>query len=304
MALLLALGLAASLAAAPLLPVRLSDQGRVPTGADGHLVVVDGTPLVLAQHQGWMQKEGAGWQALAWEHEGTFAGAFGDGRTAFAFYSDDPAGPVQRLNQLLLAQGRLTSRLLPPLPWPLRYIHGAVKEDRVFVHGVDEAGVPHLLALTSEGGVPVWRAYAGCAAAVGKMEALVAQQDSLYAVVTPPDGSGQRLHRWSAGQAWAEVSRLPGQLVPGAARATGQAHLLCLVGDREPPRMVTFYTITQVWAELGQQAAADIHASAAWGNGFLLAQISGQDLALSLFELVPTKQLLHQIGRASCRERV
>ena len=84
-ALLLVLGLAASLAAAPLLPVRLSDQGRVPAGADGHLVVIDGIPLVLTQHQGWMQKEGAGWPALAWEHEGTFAGTFGDGRTAVSY---------------------------------------------------------------------------------------------------------------------------------------------------------------------------------------------------------------------------
>ena len=290
--LLLMLGIAASLDAAPLLPVRLSDQGRVPTGADGHLVVVDGTPLVLAQHQGWMQKEGAGWQALAWEHEGTFAGAFGDGRTAFAFYSDDPVGPVQRLNQLLLAQGRLASRLLPPLPQPLHAIQGAVREDRVFVHGLDEAGVSHLFALTSNEGVLAWRAYAGCAAAVGKMEALVAQQDSLFAVVTPADGSGQRLHRWSPTQTWSEISRLPGQLIPGAARATGQAHLLCIVGDRESQRMVTFYTITQVWAELGQQPAAEINTSAAWGNGFLLAQVAGRDLALSLFELVPTKLLL------------
>jgi len=294
-ALLLVLGLAASLAAAPLLPVRLSDQGRVPAGADGHLVVIDGIPLVLTQHQGWMQKEGAGWPALAWEHEGTFAGTFGDGRTAFAYYSDDPAGRVQRLNQFTLTQGRVTSRPLPPLPKPLRAVHGAVKEDRVFVHGLDEAGEPQLFALTSKDGVTTWRTDAGCGTAAGKIEALVAQQDSLYAVVTPGDGSGQRLLRWSPTQTWTEVSRLPGPLVSGAARATGQAHLLFIVGERGSQRLVTFYTITQVWAELGQQATADIHASAAWGNGFLLAQNSGQDLSLSLVELVPTKQLLRPL---------
>ncbi len=291
-ALLLVLGSGAVLDAVPLLPVRLTDQGQVPAGTDGLLAVIDGTPFVLTQRQGWMQKEGAGWQELAWEHEGTFAGAFGDGRTAYAFFSDNAAGPAQRMNQLTLAQGQLVSRPLPALPQPLRVIHGAVKEDRVFVHGLDEAGVPHLFALSSKDGVTSWRAYTGCPTTAGQLEALVAQQDSLYAVVAPGDGSGQRLHRWSATQTWTVVSRLPGQLVPGAARATGQAHLLCVVGDRESRRMVTFYTITQVWAELGQQAAPDIHASAAWGNGFLLAQTSGQNLALSLFELVPTKLLL------------
>src|SRR5882757_475065 len=46
-ALLLALGCAALAGAAPLLPVRLTDQGIVPAGAGSQLAVVNGIPLVL-----------------------------------------------------------------------------------------------------------------------------------------------------------------------------------------------------------------------------------------------------------------
>ena len=294
-ALLLALGCAALLPAAPLLPVQLTAQGRVPAGPAGHVVVVDGLPLVLAGNKVWIKTGAEGWREKAWPHEGSLAAVFGDGRQAFALLAANPADQVQRVYQLVLVEGQLVLRPLPALPAPLLAGQGAVKESMVFVHGRDTAGVPHLFTLALSESAPAWRTYAGCPAAAGKLEALVAQQDSLYAVVTPGDGSAQRLHRWSATQAWTEISRLPGQLVPGAARAVGQAHLLLVVGELESQRIVTYYAITQMWAELGGIASTGLHPAAAWGNGFLLAQASGQDLALSLVELVPNKQLLRPL---------
>jgi hypothetical protein len=292
---LVALGLAALLGAAPLLPVRVTAQGQVPAGPDGQLAVIDGVPVVLAGDRMWRQDGAGGWREQSWQPDGGVVGIFGDGRTAFALFAEKPSGPIQRVRQLLLADGRLASRDLPPLPAPLQSALGAVKDTRLFVHGVDATGATQLYVLALSEAAPGWRHHAGSPGAAGRVEALTAQQDSLYAVVTPADDTGQRLYRWSPAQSWMETSRLPGKLVPSALRATGQAHLIGVVGDAAGQRMVSYYAITQVWAELGGIDARGLRPGAPWGNGFLLAQDSGGNLALSLAELVPTKQLLRPL---------
>lgn len=291
---LLLLGALAPVWAAPLLPVRQTEQGNVPAGADGRLLVIDGHPIVATDGRAWLQDGSTGWRETAWQHEGSLTGVFGDGQTAFAFYASRPAEPVQSVQQLGLTGGRLSALPLPTLPMALRSPRGAVKGQRLFVHGTDPAGGTRLFTLALNGTAAAWSAHPGCGSG-NTVEALVAQQDSLYAVVIPADGHGQRLYHWAVGQPWAEVSPLPGPLVPGAARAVGQAHMLFMVGEREAQRMVTFYTITRVWAELGKIAFAGAQPGAAWGNGFLLARAGEQQLALNLVELVPNKQLLRPL---------
>ena len=292
---LVALGLAVLLDAAPLLPVRVTAQGQVPAAADAQPAVIDGAPVVIAGDRMWLQDGAGGWREQPWRTEGAVATVFGDGRTAFVLVAEKPSGPIQRVRQLLLANGQLSSRDLPPLPAPLQSALGTVKDARLFVHGVDAAGVAQLYILALSEDTPGWRHHAGCPAAAGRVEALVAQQDSLYAVVTPAEDTGQRLYRWSPTQDWLEASRLPGKLVPGAIRATGQAHLIGVVGDADGQRMVSYYAITRMWAELGGIDVRGLRPGAPWGNGFLLAQDSDGSLDLSLAELVPTKQLLRPL---------
>jgi SSS family solute:Na+ symporter len=290
---LLALGCAAFGGAAPLLPVRTADQGSVAAGAASHLAVVDGIPFVLEGARGWKQKAANNWQELTWSHVGTVTAVFGDGQSAFALLSDGPTDAVQMVQQLLWADGQLTSRPLPALPTPLRGVHGAVKDARVFVVGTDPSGIGRLFTCSLKDRASVWIAHPGLAA--GRIEALVAQQDSLFAVLTPADGGGERLQQWSAAGTWSETSILPGPLAPGAARAVGQAHLLCVVGDGAERRVVTYYTVTRVWAELGQVAVPAVQSGAPWGNGFLFARADNGRLTLSLVELVPTKLLLRPL---------
>ena len=290
---LVALGWAALLDAAPLLPVRVTDQGSVAAGPDARLIVVNGTPLVMGTGRLWTQT-GGNWRDHEWRPEGSVAALFGDGQAAFAVFADSPWNPAKRVRQLQLSAGQVTLRELPPLPSALKSVLGAVKDNRLYIHGADESGHPQLYTLALNEAVLLWRGQAGCAAA-GRIEALTAQQDSLYAVLTPADDSAQRLYRWSPTQSWAEISRLPGKLVPGAIRATGQAHLIGVVGDATAQRMVSYYTITKVWAELGELTARGIEPATAWGNGFLLARNTGGGLVLSLAELVPTKQLLRPL---------
>ena len=291
---IVALGCAALLGAAPLVPVRVTEQGRVPALAEGRLLVVEGQPFVMGHGQTWIRDGAAAWRATGWQAEGWVAAVFGDGRAAFALIAKSPADAAQGVLQLAFAEGRLTTRLLPPLPEALRNVHGTVNGPNLFVHGVGTAGPTQLFTLSLKDAVPAWRALPGCDAG-GVLEELVAHEDALYGVTTPPDGSGQRLYRLTAGQPWVEASRLPGKIVPGAARAVGQGHILFVVDDHGVKKAVTYYTLTRVWADHGRISLEGAQHGMAWRDGFLFAQASGQDLALSLVELVPTTLLLRPL---------
>ena len=288
------LGALAPLWAAPLVPVRMTEQGRVPAGSESHLLVVDGQPLVVVQDRAWLHDGATNWREIPWRHEGRITAVFGDGRAAFAVLANSPEDSAQGVLQFVLSNGQLSARLLPPLPRALRNVHGTVKGANLFIHGADTTGPAQLFTLSLKDVAPAWRAFPGWDAG-NSVEALVAHEDALYAVTTPVDGSGQRLYRWTAGQPWTEVARLPGRLVPGAARAVGQGHILFVVGDHETRRVVTFYTLTRVWAEHGPITPGNAQQGMAWGNGFLLAQAGTQDLALSLVELLPTTLLLRPL---------
>lgn len=271
------------------------EQGSVPLAGDSTVLVVSGQAVVVTETRAWLKGAMSGWRELTWNPGGKLLGGFGDGNAAFACIGDGTVESCHLVLQVSLANEQLSTRPLPSLPQALHAIRGAVKGHKVYVHGTDAAGIPRLFSLAVNGSVPVWSAHPGCASAAGKVEAIVAQQDSVYAVVTPADGGGQRLYQWVAGQPWVDASRLPGQLVPGAARAVGQAHLLFVVGDHEARRVVTYYAITRVWAELGKTTFTGMHPGMAWGNGLLLAQAVGQHLTLSLVELVPNKLLLRPL---------
>ncbi len=288
------IGAYAPLQAVPLVPVRTTDQGKVPAGAAGRLLVIEGHPLVVTEGRAWMQAAPAEWREIAWHHNGRLAGVFGDGQKAFALLTNKPGEPARLVQQLSFAGEQLTARPLPPLPVAINSAHGAVKGEKIHVHGVDAAGHAQLFSYDLNGKSPAWSAQPGCEPG-GVVEAIVAQQEAVYAVVTPAEGSGQRLQRWTSGQPWVEVTRLPGRLVPGAARATGQAHMLFLVEDPSGRRVVTFYALTRVWAELGRIEAAGDQPAAVCGNGLLLGSAGGPDLTLRLVELMPTTLLLRPL---------
>ena len=280
---------------APLVPVQTTVQGAVPAGADARLLVVDGHPLVVSDRQVWLQSASGSWREIAWHHDGTLAAVWGDGQAGFGLFARSPAEPAQLVQQFVLVGDQLSVRSLPPLPMGLLSVRGAVKGPKLYIHGSDATGLTHLFSLSLSSVAPAWGAHAGCASTAGSVEALVAQQDALYAVVSPPDRSVQRLHRWSAGQTWTDAGSVPGQLVPGAARAMGQAHMLFIVSVQGTRRVVTYYTITRAWAELAQTSFAGMLPAAAWGNGLLLAQAGEQQLTLGLVELIPTKLLLRPL---------
>ena len=84
--------------------------------------------------------------------------------------------------------------------------------------------------------------------------------------------------RWSPDDAWSTRPPLPGQLLNGAARATGQAHLLYLVrplaGASATPQtsaLMSLHTITGSWAHQADLGPLDVGAVAAWKDGLLWA---------------------------------
>ena len=112
------------------------------------------------------------------------------------------------------------------------------------------------------------------------------------------DAAGkQRLLRWKAAEGWSDKGLVPGRLVPGSARATGQAHILYAMhaGDAAPgapASLMTFQTITSAWANLPGADIVQPTALAAWKDGMVWARAGAVGLEFSTAQIESTKVLL------------
>jgi len=186
-----------------------------------------------------------------------------------------------------LQQGRLVLRALPAWPAPLQGVALAEADGRLYASGADATGTPRLYQLTLATTSSGWTSLATWP--TGVASGLLAQRGDLFATV-PGDG-GDALWRWHRETGWTQMPSLPGHLVPHAARALGQAHLLYLVddGDAGAPRLVTFHTITKAWATLPATVPAGITSATAWGDGLAW---TGADGTLNALQLQSGKHLL------------
>lgn len=282
------------LKAGPLVPARVSEQGRAPDLGEGRLLVVEGQPFVLAKGRAWARDGNSAWQATDSRAATELGVIFGDSRSAFGFVAGGTGDATHEIRQLALAEGQLTTQALPPLPMALRNVRGTVNGPNVFVHGISETGVSQWFSLSLKEISSGWQALANDGAG-GTVDEIIAHEDALYAVTSPADGGAQRLNRLLPGKSWVEVSQLPGRLVPGAVRAVGQGHLLFVLDNQGARNAATFYTLTREWAQHGSLSLAGEPRGMPWGNGFLFAQTAGHDLVLNAVELVSTKVLLRPL---------
>lgn len=266
--LLLALGLVPGCAFADSLAS--VEQQRLPSlavAADPALVVVKQQPLALAGDKAWTLQSGA-WKPLGWNApSGEIRGAFGDGAQAFALTAS-PDGGIGSVAELALSADRLSAQPLPPLPEPLREALGAVHERVVYVAGVDAAAKPRLFVLDRASAQPAWRPMA---AWPGGAPTSLAVQRGQVLVTTGQGASGDALWTWSKEKGWLAAPPAPGQPVPGAARAMGQAHVLYALRAAAdgPAKLATFQIVTRAWAELPGELPPGTVAAAGWRDGML-----------------------------------
>jgi len=202
--------------------------------------------------------------------------------------------------RLTLRGEAIDTAALPALPEPLSNAYAAVLADKLYVAGYTRAGGARLLALDTAAPGAAWEtlpAWDGRGAAISS---LAAQNSAILITLRGGEGQGDRLLRWSARNGWAEMKPVSGHVLPGAARSTGQAHVLYLAyparGAAGLPQLHTYHTITGSWAvaPLPEAAAAPGEEIATgWGNGLLRAY-AGADgrQQLAYTEIVSGKRLL------------
>ena len=310
----LLLFMASAVRADNLVAVRSGSLPAPPSAAaSAALAVVDGRVLAIAPPLAWLlDTDAAGWTAVPWPSAGAGAllGTAGNGKISFVLSGSGER--VEQVAQVVLAEARPSLRPslqpslqpslrpLPPLPTALSLGRGAVQGSTLFIAGLDAKGATAVWRIDTAAPAPVWSALPGWPA--GAPGSLVAQTKALYVTVAGAAGAADALYRWNVDEGWTARPPVPGQVIAGAARATGQAHMLYLVrpgvgasgatgasstsgapatpapaSPMSPMSLMSLHTITGSWAlqsglaNLAAPAAPDIGAVAPWKDGMLWA---------------------------------
>ena len=272
-------------------------------GTINRLLVVDGRPLAFDSDisggggdVAWILSENRKiWTRLDWRPDGRVAGTASDGRQAYLWLAAESGGGISRISRIGLAAGKPILQPLPPLPEPLGAAQATTHKDTLYVTGSGAGGTPRFFSINPAVVSPAWVAHAAPPAG-GTLTSLVGQTNAVFATIAAQAGKGDRLFRWAADTGWEEKPAVAGTVFPGSARATGQAHILFLIGVKgaAAPTLMSFHTITGSWAALGDPGAGGVRSATAFGNGILWERpmAGGVGSEFSLVEIESSKFLL------------
>ena len=260
------------------------------------LVAVERQPVAMTGSQAWvLDAERKNWVLSIWNPAGpgdTSRYVFGNGQAAFLLRGPAQETVVTSIERLTLVNGQPETRPLPPLPMAVSGVRAAVNGDNVYVAGVDCSGKSLLMSLGVAAAKPEWKQVAGWPGSASPTS-LVAQTSAVF--ITLPAAGGESILRWAADTGWQDRGSVPGRLVPGSARAVGQAHVIYLVAAADgAPQMMTFHTITGSWATLPDSQATGVAMTAALDNGLLWARVGndGKTIAFESTQIQSGKLLL------------
>lgn len=269
------------------------------TGPLTGVAMVDGRALAIQRDAAWMlDADKTAWSPVPWRSGAEAAdivAIFGNEAQSYALTGAPDSHTTAAVARIVLDGNELNLQPLPPLPVPLREAHGAVKDNVLFVTGL-EGSDARLLRIELDAKQPQWTRIAEWPR-TGAATSLVAQTAAVFATVPDLSRGDQRMLRWSADKGWSDVGRVPGAVVPDSGRAMGQAHVLYLVFDQKNAgaiaKPMTFQTITGSWAVLPGATVADPIATAAWHNGFLWAQSAADGKRIDFgYAQIPASKLL------------
>jgi SSS family transporter len=199
------------------------------------------------------------------------------------------AGADGRVLRLALQGGALGVTQLSKLPAGLKSPHLASWGEILYLAATGPTGALQMFSLALDQPQAAWRPAAHPQASASAVTSLAAQNAAL--VVTLRAGGGDRVLRWrSRDNTWAELPPLPGTVIDGAVKATGQAHILYLLrpADGGAPQLWSFHTITGAWARQNAPLPREIGVATGFNNG-MLWDSAGQ---LQSLQLVTGKRLL------------
>ncbi|CAN5315203.1 sodium/solute symporter [soil metagenome] len=271
--------------------------GNTPVEA---LVSAQGRPLALTDGKFWqLTADEKSWVTLPAKLPNTpLLGSVVSSvdRPSYLLRGEPKNGELTGIERLDLQDGLLSSSPVAPPPVGLHDARAALLGDVLYLVGQGADGSAQFLQhqpTNQDGGA--WKAMPAWPGG-GVPTALVSQTRTLLMTVTDPSSQLDRLLRWSTDKGWEARGSVPGRVILGAARPTGQAHVLMLVGDpadaEQPPALMTYQTITGSWATLARPAPVemrDLRAVAPWKDGFIGVGKTG---GLALTEVEAGKQLL------------
>ncbi|MBS0479627.1 MAG: sodium:solute symporter, partial [Proteobacteria bacterium] len=265
------------------------------TGASGETIIttVDGNPVVIDRDgRRAFAFDGRAWapiDARQVKATGVIVAAASDGQRVVLLTG--PNGVARNAGVLVRSGNALGVRPLASLALPLVDATAAVTSDALLVAGIAPDGRPRLfrLAWSSPNAWQVLAVWPGGAAPV----ALAAQNGGIFVT-----DANQRQWRWLKREGWRPGAAPPGSIVPGSARAAGQAYLLYLVRGADGARLYSYSAITDAWAPLGAPLPGDPVAAAPRGDGIVWAARGKAGLDFSMLELKSARQSLALIDWA------
>lgn len=275
---LLQLGVIASLHAENLVSIQTGEIAPLSAvDSISRLLVVDGRPVALGADAAWLLDENLkSWKRTDWHPAGEVVSVAGDGRQAFVLLGSGAGSTVETIEKVSLVAGAPFSQALPPIPTPLVAAHGAVAGNMLYIAGTRSDETLQLLAMDLQAVQPQWVTQAAWPGNGGEVTSAVAQNSSVFVTLNASEGQGDRMLQWKADTGWLERAALSGAVIEGTARAIGQGHVLYLVDADSPagsaPRLLSFHTITGVWATLPEPDAAGASTGSIWNNGVLWAR--------------------------------
>ncbi|NRF65825.1 sodium:solute symporter [Aquincola sp. S2] len=277
--------------AAPLPTLRTQDLPAVPGEVIGFAASGESL-LAFGRHGAWqLDAARSGWSALPWRPPAPLLGVVGRGPESYLLIGASNA--VERIARVDSGIDGFATRELPPLPEALRQPRGTLLGAALLITGIAADGAPRLLRIEPLLAAPAWTALPLWPNG-GAASTLVGQTGALF--VSVPASPGDSVWRWSADGGWQARTPAPGAILPGAARATGQAHLLYLLRTTPDaaPQPMTLHTITNAWAALPPAQIHSVQVSAPWRNGLVYSRAapSGGETAVGIIEIEAGKLLL------------
>ncbi|WP_457320612.1 sodium:solute symporter [Roseateles sp. P5_E11] len=245
------------------------------------LAAVDGRAVAFSGDGAWLlDVDAARWRPQAWTQP-VLGAATAAGQSVLLLGTEGQTTGVARLT---LQQQRLVPQALPALPTPLRAARVALAADELWLTGLDGQGRPVLLQLPLQAADARWQIHAARPGA-SPARAMFAQTRAVFVVeegATPaaPDS----LWRWTLEAGWEARGLLPGRLAGPWVRATGQAHSLFVIQPLAggAPRLMSWQTITQSWAELPDSSLSGITQALPWQDGWLWLDGTGKAATLEV----------------------
>ncbi len=257
------------------------------------------TPLVVRDGAVWRYNAAAArWNNVSPRMEGSIIrGLLASGSHSWLMLGHASGRSLERLVALAAADGPSEGQP-PPFPVPLRVAHGAVQGGVLYLAGVDAGGSPHWWSLNLAAPRPQWMILPAWSNRSDGVGTVTSQDQTLVVTAASPKGGGDELWVWTAAEGWRLKRTLPGNVVSGATRALGQAHVLYLL--QMPPdaagspriQLYTYHLTTASVAPQGPERTGDARLGAGWRNGLVWLDSRG---AMHTAEIQGNKQLLRPL---------